>query len=234
MRIAVCDDDKLFLKAFAEKLCSYPCISRVKSYSQIENFFMDLEEGERIDLVFMDLDWSREQTGIAHAEQLYRTAPHLPVIYVTGFNDRFAQHILLQETNLAGYLTKPIDGALLDKYLRKVTDRRDSGKILTFQQQGRAVSVEVNRIVHLESRNHISSVYTDAGSYIVYEKLSDLLSRLPDTFVQCHKSHVVNMRWVRRLEPERILLKNGQAVSVSRSFRAKTREKVFRFMGLQI
>ena len=234
MRIAVCDDDKNFLKELEEKLYQYSCISRVESYSHIETFFMDLDAGQHYDLVLMDLEWGEQRTGISYVEQLYNTAPHLPVIYVTGFNDRFAQHILLKETNLAGYLTKPIDNQLLEKYLRKVMDSRDAGKNLTFQQQGRPISMDVKRIVYLESRNHISVIYTDTSSYIVYEKLSALLSRLPDTFVQCHKSYVVNMRWIQRLEPERVLLKNGRQVGVSRSFRAKTREKVFRFMGLQI
>lgn len=234
MRIAICDDDKSFLKELEEKLCQHACIGRIELYSQIDKFFLDLEAGERYDLVLMDLDWGEQKTGIHYAERLYRTVPHVPVIYVTGFNDRFAQHILLKETNLVGYLTKPIDDILLEKYLKKVINSRDSGKSLTFLQQGRAISVDVKRIVYLESCDHTSVVYTDTVSYTVYEKLSTLLSRLPDTFIQCHKSYVVNMRWVQRLEPEQILLKNGQQVGVSRSFRSKTREKVFRFMGLQI
>lgn len=234
MRIAICDDDQIFLKALESKLTQYTFVSRAESYSQIEQFFEELKAGEDYDLVMMDLDWGSQLTGIHYAEQLYQMAPHLPVIYVTGFNDRFAQHILLKETNLAGYLTKPIEDSLLEKYLQKVIKRRDAEKNLAFQQQGRLISMDVQRIVYLESRNHICIIHTDTSAYPVYEKLSQLLLRLPDTFVQCHKSYAVNLYWVQRLEPERILLKNGQQVGVSRSYRTKTKERVFHFMGLQI
>lgn len=234
MRIAICDDDKIFLKQLEEKLRHFSFVGKVNSYSEIEKFFMDLDADERIDLVFVDLEWGNQKTGIDYAERIYRKAPHLPVIYVTGFNDRFAQHVLLKEANLAGYLTKPINDDLLKKYLKKVSDRQDSEKFLTFQQQSRAISLDVKRVIYLESQNHTTIVYTDTVSYTVYEKLSNLLARMPDTFVQCHKSYAVNMRWVQRLESERILLKNGQSVRISRTFRVKTRERIFRFMGLQI
>ncbi len=234
MRIAICDDDKNFIKELEEKLGRYSFVSGTEPYCEIEKLFLDLEAGENYDLVLMDLNWGGQKTGLSYAERLYKAAPHLPVIYVTGFNDRFAQHVLLKETNLAGYLTKPIDDVLLEKYLRKVIDSRDAGKNLTFHQQGRVISVNVKRIIYLESSNHSSVIYTDTASYTVYEKLSDLLERLPDTFVQCHKSYVVNLRWVQRLEPEQILLKNGRQIRVSRSFCARTRQQVFRFMGLQI
>lgn len=231
MRIAICDDDKVFLRELGQLLGD---THRVEPYSQIDELFGDLQAGEAYDLVMMDLDWGQGHTGLSYAETLYRIAPHLPVIYVTGYNDRFAQHILLKETNLAGYLTKPIDPVLLQRYLGKVLGSRDEGKQLTFYQQGLPVSLDVQRIVYLESRNHTTIVHTDTADYPVYEKLGSLLARLPDTFHQCHKSYGVNLRWVQRLEPEGILLKNGVKAPVSRSFRGKTREQVFHFLGLQV
>lgn len=232
MRVAVCDDNNNFLTELENRLQQYPFVKQVEQYTRVEVFFEELKSGEHFDLLLMDLDWGEEKTGLEYAEQLYRTAPHIPVIYVTGYNDRFAQHVLLKETNLAGYLTKPIDDVLLEKYLQKVIDRRESEYKLSFQQQGRVVSLDTNRIIYLESRNHTSIVHTDTETYSIYEKISSLFTRLPNTFVQCHKSYVVNMRWIQRLEAGKILLKNGEVVSVSRTYTVKTREKVLRFMGL--
>lgn len=234
MRVAICDDDKVFLKQLEELLAGYAFVGHTETYGEIDSFFQALEGGEQYDVVLMDLDWGSHATGLSYAERLYHKAPRLPVIYVTGYNDRFAQHILLRETNLAGYLTKPLDRGLLEQYLSKVLERRDTGKYLTVHQQGRSVSLDVRRIVYLESHNHVSIIHTDGGDDTVYEKLSALLDRLPDTFVQCHKSYVVNMRWVQRLEPGHILLKTGQQVAVSRSYRDKTRAQVFRFLDLQM
>lgn len=234
MRIAICDDDKNFLNELAEKMKSFSFICKTEQYSNMDGFCSDVEAGENYDVVLMDLDWGQQRTGLSHAKQLYQIAPHLPIIYVTGYNDRFAQHILLQEINLVGYLTKPINDVLLERYLRKVLDIRDTEQSLSFHLQGGIVSIDTKQIVYLESRNHLSIVHTDSASYKVHEKLSALLLRLPDTFIQCHKSYLVNMRWIQRLNPGHILLQNGEQIAVSRSRSAKTREKVFGFMGLQI
>ena len=234
MRIAVCDDDQSSLSCLRAVLerCSF--VNEIEAYSDITGFFSSLEAGERYDLVLMDLDWGGRETGLAHAEKLYQTVPYLPVIYVTGFNDRFAQHILLQQTNLVGYLTKPVDEVLLERYLKKVQERRSLVQSLTFAHRGGLVSVDTARIICLESRNHVTAVVMDTVTYEVYEKLSDLFARLPDSFVRCHKSYAVNMAWVQRLNQGSILLKNGVEVGVSRTYRATTREKLFHFMGLQI
>lgn len=234
MRIAVCDDDPAFLKQLGEKVRDIAFISQVEQYSEMDLFFADLEDGRIFDLVLMDLDWGEHATGIEYAEKLYGMVPHLPVIYVTGFNDRFSQQILLKKTNLAGYLTKPIDEMLFVRYLKKVIDNRDSAQTLSFQQQGRLLSVEMNRIVYLESKNHICVIHTDARPYSVYEKLSTLSGRLGSSFVQCHKSYIVNMRWIRRVEAGRIFLKSGEMLPVSRACGAAAKEKVLRFMGLQV
>ena len=234
MWVAVCDDDTSFLKQLERKMRDIAVISQIEQYSRIERFFADLEEGRTFDLVLVDLEWGEPMTGIEYAEKLYGIAPHLPVIYVTGFNDRFSQHILLKKTNLAGYLIKPIDLVLLERYLKKIIESRDAEQILSFQQQGRLLSVEFGRILYIESQNHISVVHTDARSYSVYEKLSALSNRLGPSFVQCHKSYIVNMRWIQRVESGRVLLKNGEMVSISRSRSAAAKEKVLRFMGLQV
>lgn len=234
MRIAICDDDENFLNEIEEKLKKFSFICRIERYSQIDCFFKNVSAGEIFDLVLLDLDWGQKRTGISYSEQLYKIAPHLSVIYVTGFNDRFAQQILLKETNLVGYLTKPIDDVLLEKYLRKVLDSRDSEQNFSFQYQGSIISIDVKQIIYVESQNHLSIIHTDATSYIVHEKLGNILSRLPDIFIQCHKSYIVNMRYIQRLDSRHILLQNGEQISVSRSRSNKTKEIFFNFLGLQM
>ena len=120
MRIAVCDDNLIFLEEMQKRLNRYPDVGGISLFSNMEHFFEELEEGGDFDLVMMDLDWKGEETGLEFAERLYRSAPHMAVIYITGYNDRFAQHVLLSETNLIGYLTKPVGESILARYLEKV------------------------------------------------------------------------------------------------------------------
>lgn len=56
------------------------------------------------------------KTGLDWAEELSQRLPNIGVICVTGYNDRYAQHILLRNFNLVGYLTMPLDVQLLSRY----------------------------------------------------------------------------------------------------------------------
>ena len=234
MRLAICDDDRQFLKEMEQRLMKYPFIEQVTQYARPEDLFQELEEKGRFDAVLMDIDLGEGHSGIEYARRLYREAPHLPVIYVTGYNDRYAQHILLEETNLVGYLNKPVEESLLLRYLNKVLDAQTAAVKLAFHQQGSLLSLAADRIVYLESSNHVTVIHTLEASYTVYEKLDDIVRRLPEGFVRCHKSYAANMRYIRRLETGKLLLDNGTFVRVSSSLGAATKDAVFRYLSRQV
>lgn len=235
MRIAVCDDDPVFLDEFSKTLRMFAQVERVILFSDMREFFAELTQNDSFeaDIVMLDLDWGSGMSGIDYATRLFRTAPHIPVIYVTGYSDRFSQRILLADTNLLGYLTKPVDAVLLQKYLQKYADRCLSERHLTFSCSRQTISLRLTDIHCIESRNHCVEIHTAQASYTVYEKLSTIVPRLSDAFVQCHKSYVVNMAYIQRLEAAHILLRDGRTVPVSRSMATQTRQKVFAYLGAQ-
>lgn len=210
-------------------------VERVICFSDMREFFAELTQAEpfEADIVMLDLDWGGGSDGIDHATRLYQTAPHIPVIYVTGYSDRFSQRILLAETNLLGYLTKPVDAVLLQKYFQKYADKCLSDRHLTFSCGRQTLSLRLSEILCIESRNHCVEIVTANTVYTVYEKLSELLPRLSDAFVQCHKSYIVNMAHIQRLEATHILLQDGRFVPVSRSMSEQTRQKIFAYLGAQ-
>ena len=235
MKIAVCDDNKLFLQELEQMLNQISFVQEISCFNKIDDFFTSIQDREHYDLVIMDLDWTGEaESGLDFAERLCQLAPHLPVLCVTGYNDRFAPRVLLRELNLTGYLTKPVDPALLEQYLNKVLLRSQKKENLTFFSQGSLFSLDIRKIMYIESRNHITVIHTASEAYQAREKLSDFMPRLAGAFIQCHKSYAVNMSWIQRMDPGQLLLRSGAKIPISRSRTQQTRENVFAFMGLQI
>lgn len=66
-------------------------------------------------------------------------------------------------------------------------------------------------------------IYTKNGDRI-YQKLTDLVDLLPDYFHQCHKSYIVNLEYVVRLERTLLYMADGRMVPVSRTHQAETKE----------
>lgn len=233
MRIAICDDDHVFLERFHRQVEDLNLARKIDCFSGLDTFLDSLESGAQYDAVLMDIDWKQDTTGMDVAEILRQQSPRTKIIYVTGYNDRFSQRIFLQRSNLSGYLVKPVDTALLRANLQKVRDAalEQDPPVLTLSVSGKPVSIPCREIVYLESLGHTVDIHTRADVVTVYEKLDQLAPRLPDGFLRCHKSYLVNMRRIRRFQAQDVLLDTGAAIPMSRSRSAEARAAYFRYMG---
>lgn len=233
MRAAICDDNLIFLEEMKSRLEKKNVIKDVKIFSSPLELLLQINEGIIFDLVFMDLDWGSDEkkNGFQWGEELCQIVPDLSIIFITGYNDRFAQHVLLSNVNLIGYITKPVNDEILDQYLQKAKESRKEPQYLMLSKQGGRISVLLDDIIHIESHDHKVCVYTEKECHTIYEKLSEVEKRLTNEFVQCHKSFVVNMNWISSLEGKKIILRNGKEIPVSRTYNNKVRDTFFDFLG---
>lgn len=231
MQLAICDDDRVFLERFRAQVESLGLTRRIDCFSALDAFLGALEDRAQYDAVLMDIDWQQEAAGIDAAETLHRLCPRTRVIYVTGYNDRFSQRIFLQRSNLSGYLVKPVDSALLRANLEKAAAAAEE-PTLTVSVGGRPVAIPCRELVYLESLGHTVGIHTHKEVITVYERLDRLALRLPEGFLRCHKSFLVNMRRIRRFQAQEVLLDTGAAIPLSRSRSAGARAEYFRYMGM--
>lgn len=233
MRIAICDDNPLFLVEIQKQIEELYLTEQVISYSNLDSFFSSVEDGSEYDAVLMDIDWRQDETGMDVAEKLSNFSPRTRIIYVTGYNDRFSQQIFLHRVNLSGYLVKPVDTGILRANLEKVAEElsRQEESVLTVSSRGKPIAVPYRDILYIESLGHTIQIHTAGETVVTYERLDAVTKMLPTGFIRCHKSFVVNMQQIRRFQPADVLLKNGARVPVSRKRYAETKAAYFKFMG---
>jgi len=233
MEIAVCDDNKLFLEEIEKQLQSLSIAENIYLFSDIDAFLFSIDGGKRYDAVLMDIDWNSITTGMDTATELYKLCPETKIIYVTGYVERFSQHIFLYKANLSGYLIKPVDIELLRANLQKIADVQpfQERPSLVLRQQGAPVSIPHREIYFIESRGHTVQVHTLDSTITAYERLEKVLRSLPVGFYRCHRSFIVNMSHIRRFQSGEIVLKNAERVPVSRARYTETRNAYINYMG---
>ena len=234
LKVAVCDDNKIFLCEFEQILSKYPHIEKVSSFCDYSSLKSAIAQGDNFNVIFMDIDFGEEKTGIDFAGELYSLSPDSGIIYVTCHRDRYTQQVFLEKTNLKGYLLKPVDSVLLERYLKLALRECEKRVYLTITVKGRPVHISCEKILWIESHNHTSTVCLENEKHIVYEKLRYLLERLPAHFAQSHKSYAVNMDKISILEQNSLFLTNGVKIPVSRSFKKELNNKFFGFIGKNI
>ena len=232
VQIALCDDNLNFLVQMEKHLHTLSQIKSVSAFSTLESFLLSVEEGAQYDAVLLDIHWNQTQNGMDVAKQLLRLSPRTQIIYVTGYGDRFAQQIFLQESNLSGYLIKPVDPTLLLSNLEKVAKTNATAPpMVTILSQGKPITLSVDEILYTESQGHTVLIHTTEEVISAYRRLDDIERLLPNGFFRCHKSYLVNLRQIRRIQQPDLLLKSGHKVPVSRARYAETKAAYLKFIG---
>jgi len=231
MHIAVCDDEKNCLDNMEQLLKSYPGISRTEYYQKLEDLSAALKSGITYDLILMDIEWNQStENGIQFAAQYNLLSPQTQFIFVTAYNDKFSQKIFWETINLCGYLVKPVQKENLEKLLDKVRDKIFSSEALMVQHGGTTEKIPSSQIRYLESKAHQIVIHTLSGEVTIYEKLDVYEKRLHKDFVRIHKSFLVNMRYIRRIEMKEVTMQDGTVLPVSKARYSASRDKYFRFM----
>lgn len=129
-------------------------------------------------------------------------------------------------------LLRPADGPkiqavlreLLQEYMEQVYQTGLSGSYTVETREGKTI-LAYSKIIYFESRS--KKIYVRAGrqEYGFYETMEHLLEVLPEEFIRCHRSFIVNRAMVKKvlLSQNLIELENGEQIPISRSYRTEVK-----------
>lgn len=193
-------------------LSEYPLIDDIYMVNQGEEFpeadLVILPGGEQME----ELDKSRKLACAYHAVH-----PNSYVIYSLQ-NETEIEKCFFDEVNLLGVLLKPFNGDVLRRYLEKITNSKARDHLLQLTVKGNNFAIKADDIIYIESDNHtIRIMSVDGNEYTAYEKISDVKKRLPRTFIQCHKSYLINRKQIKKIHKNQITMINDRVLPISRS-----------------
>lgn len=237
IRIAVCEDEATSLAVLSTMLDRYFALHdtyglQYESYQDAEQLISRLNAGYRFDLYFLDI-YMAPTDGIALAEQVRALDKNAVIVFTTASKDHALDAFRVGATQ---YLLKPIEPEklhqVLDNFLRNFMPTAPT--LLINSPQGK-VAVPHHRIICAEYYQHIVTFTLTDGQKISTKSLrvpfgeavAELLSS--KSFVQSHKSFVVNLAHVRTYTPDKFYLDKDITAPISKSFRAATKSAYLSF-----
>lgn len=236
MKVAICDDETLFICQMEGLLKEIPEIKSIDTYDDINELNKFLEK-EPYDLIFMDIEWKgHKKNGIQYAAAINDKYPNIQIVFITAYNDRFVESIFWENVNLCGYLVKPVKfnhlQFLVKKALNYIKKRKEEKIVVSYK--GVTEVIAFSDIIYLESKAHQLYISTSFKKILVYKKLDDYEEIMQSSFVRIHKSFMVNMNFVKKIERTSVTLKDGTVLPVSKTKYQTTKDKFFRFMSEQL
>ncbi len=106
-----------------------------------------------------------------------------------------------------------------------ISQRENNDQAFVVDGREGKYTIPYSKIYYFESRDKKIYLKTLEGEYGFYGTIDELDGELPGMFVRCHRSFIVNKKYIRKiLNISTIELSNGFIVPVSRSYRQTIKE----------
>lgn len=240
--IAVIEDDKTHADLLAHYIKTWmesnPLKCSLHTFSDAESFLFEWEENQSWDALFLDIHMPGID-GMELARKIRSQNEEVILIFTTGITDYMQEGY---EVSALHYLVKPIEERKVAECLERIgKETRDREKKNAFLLEVEEVTNGIPgerktvrflplEILYVEAFAHYTEVHIEKGIFRVREGIGVWKERLKeDGFVSCHRSYLVNLRYVARVEKGEIVLDQGERIPLSRRNQKAVNEAFIRY-----
>jgi two-component system, LytTR family, response regulator len=231
IRTLVVDDIPLARQRVIRVLLEHPDVEVVGEAYDGESMLLAIDN-LRPELVILDVSMPGSDGMAALLKIQEQQRPF--VVFVTAHSQYAVRAFRL---NAIDYLVKPLDSQALACSLERVRERIGSRQVEAtpgppsdprqafFKTLDGVKIVSLEEVLWLEAVRNYVAVHVRGETLIVRSTFRALLAGLdPAIFVRIHRSTAVNIQQVEHIQPtgngdQKIRLRNGQELTVSRTFR---------------
>lgn len=218
VKILVCDDDPTFVNQLVELINRQPkygtsniSITGCSDPSQLNDKMLS-----EFNIMFLDIDMG-QYSGLSIARRVRNLQLNSLLIFVTHYVEFSLEGY---EINAFRYLLKESLSEKLPIYFKEAMMQfAQKGNALKFTASGEDYVVQYENIVYLESHLRIIHLHTrhperiNEYFYATMEEMEKELS--PAGFLRIHKSYLVNMQHIKKLNYDRAQLSDDTILPVS-------------------
>lgn len=223
INICLCDDDKC---------CVAVCKSHIEEYAKNNNIDINIVEfssgGELLfssegnenyfQVMFLDIIMSGKD-GVETAKELRKRGYKGLTIFLTASSDYALKSFEAEPYNYV--LKQEISGERFQRLLEQVFSavQDNSQKKLIISTSRSSVVIELDDIIYIESSLKKILLHTSEGITEAVYTMDDAIKKVEQYgFIRCHKSFVVNSRYVKAYNKSEIALANGESVPIGRAY----------------
>lgn len=227
LKIALCDDDQSQIDSLQAFLALYQT-TRGLTFS-ITPFISGealLNSSEQFQIIFMDI----YMDGLSGTETIRRLGGDPQVVFITTSREHAIEAFGLGATH---YLLKPLEQSAVWEAMDRCLSRlgETAQPVLYIQNNQGNIFIPTTQIDYIEVYNKLCIVHTDQQQFQTYTPLNTLFEQLDNhQFLRPQRSFVVNMEYIASFLSNKLVLKDGTEISLSRNNRNELKLQYQRFL----
>ena len=225
LQIAICDDLEEERVILSRMLRNY---ARRQGLSLQVHFFVSGEEqlqsargANACQVLFLDI-YMPGISGVETARRLRAAGYGASIVFATTSTDHGVDSF---EVRASDYLVKPFRQEEVDRALDWCLEHMPEPlRSLSVYAEGEIQEFPLASVLYIEVLGHQSHIHTLRQTVVVRKSLDDLERAVdsPD-FFRCHRSFLVNLGHVERIESSDFLMSDGARIPISSANRPRAR-----------
>lgn len=237
IKIVVCDDEIIFAGKLKKIIDSY-CIQKqipykIDIYQSGKEFITDNIKIAEYQIVFLDINM-KEIDGLKTARELRKLCHETYIIFVTafinysleGYKVNAIRYLLKTDINFKQSVYESLDAVFQKmEYIPII-------KKFNFREGNKNISLE--KILYIESILHKLEFHIfdeEIVLYTMYGTLNNISKMFTKDFVRIHQSYLVNLRFVKKITGNSLLLFNDITLPIARTRLKEVRNIVALYKG---
>lgn len=200
--ILLLEDEEYNREYFTKLLHDIPAVGEVFSTGDGKEAIKIVRENMP-DLSLLDIELDGQSfNGIEVARKIVEIKQDIVIVFITGYTqyalDSFSVHPY-------DYILKPVKKSILADLITNIDHKIQSERVLskdtlTIKHKNNIINIKKREIIYIEKLSNQACIHTTNGVHHVYKSLQELEEQLDRRFMRTHKSYIVNLIWVKRIE----------------------------------
>ena len=201
LNFVLCDDNKNILDKLAIMLESILINNdydgQIVYKCHDANSLLDYVKNNSVDVLLLDINLNSNISGIALADEIRKTNKRVYIIFTTG---HLEYALLAYKVKTFDYLPKPITIDRLSQTISRLFADSQTNPDKFIRVGNSKILLKGNDVNYI-MKNNMKIIYcTNNQKFETYSSFSRIMPSLPENFIRCHKSYIVNINNIKNID----------------------------------
>lgn len=230
-RIGICDDEKNTCMEIEKMVCEYA----KRNMLELETYIWHTGEmlcealgGMQLDVLFLDIELIT--TSGIEVGRYIRNRLENHEIAIAYISSKSSYAMELFKIRPIDFLIKPIQYEDVEEIIEESLKLHHRNKqIFAYHAKGIFGKVQYKDIICFSSDNKKINITTPETVIVFNGRLRDILSQLPDNFIQIHQSYIINLDHMVSCTYDSVTMSGEMVLNISQPYRKEVRRQISEF-----